>query len=227
MFGNRRRPISVVFDGYSQSSTKDDCHNKRQPISSLSIEFSLHLEKKLLCKKPVYLSNPSNKQAFVNALAKSLQDAGHEVFQSPDDADLEIVIQANHEVGSDYTILVGDDTDLLVLLIHYFKSELQNTENNMYMFRPSSNSCIDVRKVVEKFPKSIVDQILFIHAASGCDTVSGLAGIGKTKFMKSLLKDTVDFSEFYNAHADVDVLQESGCHMIAHLYNPKGGFPIS
>ena len=53
MFGNRRRPISVVFDGYSQSSTKDDCHNKRQPISSLSIEFSL--EKKLLCKKPVYL----------------------------------------------------------------------------------------------------------------------------------------------------------------------------
>ena len=28
--------------------------------------------------------------------------------------------------------------------------------------------------------------------------------------MKSILKDTVDFSEFYNAHADVDVLQESG-----------------
>ena len=78
------------------------------------------------------------------------------------------------------------------------------------MFRPSSNSFIDVRKVVEKFPKSIVDHILFIHAASGCDTVSVLAGIGKTKLMKSLLKDTVDFSEFYNAHADVDVLQESG-----------------
>ena len=41
--------------------------------------------------------------------------------------------------------------------------------------------------------------------------------------MKSILKDTVDFSEFYNAHADVDVLQESGFHMTAHLYNPKGG----
>ena len=64
----------------------------------------------------------------MNALVKSLQDAGHEVFQSPDDADLEIVIQANHEIGSGDTILVGDDTDLLVLLIHYFKSELQNTE---------------------------------------------------------------------------------------------------
>ena len=185
------------------------CHNKRQPISSLSIEFSL--ENKLLCKKPVYLSNPSNKQAFVNALAKSLQDAGHEVVQSPDDADLEQLFKlAHHEVGSGDTMLVGDDTDLLVLLIHYFKSELQNTENNLFMFRPSSNSCIDVRKVVEKFPKSIVDQILFIHAASGCDTVSGLAGIGKKKLMKSILKDTVDFSEFYNAHADVDVLQESG-----------------
>ena len=103
------------------------CHNKRQPISSLSIELSL--ENKLLCKKPVYLSNPSNKQAFVNALAKSLQDAGHEVVQSPDDADLEQLFKlAHHEVGSGDTILVGDDTDLLLLLIHYFKSELQNTE---------------------------------------------------------------------------------------------------
>ena len=58
--------------------------------------------KKFFVKSLYTYKNPSNKQAFVNALVKSLQDVGHEVFQSPDD-----------EVGSGDTILVRASYPLL------------------------------------------------------------------------------------------------------------------
>ena len=68
--------MHVVFDGYLESSTKDHCHQKRAPVNSLLMDLS-DLSKTLLCKKPVFLSNPSNKQQFINALADALQSAGY------------------------------------------------------------------------------------------------------------------------------------------------------
>ena len=64
--------IHVVFDGYLESlTTKDHCHQKRAPVKSLLMDLS-DLSKTLLCKKSVFLSNPSNKQQFMNALADAL-----------------------------------------------------------------------------------------------------------------------------------------------------------
>ena len=149
------------------------------------------LSKTLLCKKPVFLSNPSNKQQFINALADALQSAGYDVSHSPADSDRDIVmrlsLRALEDLVEEDTILVGDDTDLLVMAVHYFKT--LDTQHHLLMYRPSSKTLLDIHKLIDKLPDHILNSILPLHAVSGCDTVSSLAGVGKTKLIKMVMKD--------------------------------------
>ena len=124
----------VVFDGYLESSTKDHCHLKRSPIQSLSINFE-DTNKVLLCKKQVFLSNTVNKQNFVNKLSSSLKSdaAGYSVSLSSGVADLDIVRNAMKAVKKQDTVLVGDDTDLLVLAMHYYKDIMHVQANSSFL----------------------------------------------------------------------------------------------
>ena len=45
-------------------------------------------ETRLSCKKETFLSNPKNKQRFINMLADYLREEGVNVFQSQGDADV-------------------------------------------------------------------------------------------------------------------------------------------
>ena len=171
----------------------------------------------------MFLSNPNNKQNFVNALGQSLATTGHDIYLSVDDADLEIVMKSVEKVMNGNVILVGDDTDLLVLLIHHFKTVMNNTNHAMYMYRPSSKTFVDVRLVIVKWPAEVTEQILFIHAASGCDTVSSMAGIGKSKLAKMIVKDDtiVECSIFYENNPDFDALETIGTQILVYLYHAK------
>ena len=84
-----------------------------------SLGHSVSLEKQALCRKEVFLSNPLNKQEFITALTAALIDAGYDVFMSDTDADRDIVVKAIAELDTGPTVIVGDDTDLLVLAIYY------------------------------------------------------------------------------------------------------------
>ena len=79
--------VIVVFDGYLMQSTKDHCHRKRQPIHDMEIIFGT--QTRLSCKKVTFLSNPKNKQRFINMLADYLREEGVNVFQSQGDADVD------------------------------------------------------------------------------------------------------------------------------------------
>ena len=177
---------SVVFDGYLESSTKDHCHFKRCPIKSP--DQCGDLERKLLCKKSIFLSNSKNKDNFIKLLARDLTESGFQVHQTNKDADVEIITNAITALGERDTLVIGDDTDLLVLAVHYMK-EWGMSNNKLIMYRPSSHSYIDIGKVVSAHPDHVTSNILAIHALSGCDTVSSLAGIGKTKLVKAIAKD--------------------------------------
>ena len=83
------------------------------------------------------------------------------------------------------TVLVGDDTDLLVLLLHYVDDK--KPIGDVFLFRMSSSTTIDIKQMLLKIPKPVVQNILFVHAASGCDTTSGHCGIGKCKLLKFLI----------------------------------------
>ena len=119
-------------------------------------------------KKVEFLSNPVNKQRLINILADRLERAGCAVEQSRGDADTLIVMTAVKSAETFDTVLVGDDTDLLVLLCFHAK----NVQKALY-FRPepklNSKKCRiwDIRKTRDLLKETTCENILFAHVISG------------------------------------------------------------
>jgi len=64
------------------------------------------------------LTKTDNKQRFISALEASLVNT-HIVIHAQADADLQIVLTATNCDDSKDTAVVGEDTDLLILLAHH------------------------------------------------------------------------------------------------------------
>ena len=124
--------LTVAFDGYPDTpSTKDITHMRRtRGVTSPKVTFN----ENMLCKtkKEVFLSNTDNKRSFLNLLSTKLCENGCTAINAKEDADVLIVQTALELANTCDVVLIGEDTNLLVLLcyhadIHsnriYFKSE--------------------------------------------------------------------------------------------------------
>ena len=175
--------------------------------------------RKLLCNKNIFLSNNTNKQSFINFLGRQLTERGVTVRYCREDADLDIVRTAVGQGKKTDVVLYGDDTDLLVLAVHYINQIVLETK--IYMFRPSSASCIDIQHIIDSHDDSIIGNILPIHAMSGCDTVSQPYGVGKTKLVKLVMKNPEigdALQQFNLPLASNGSIQEAGLRILASLY---------
>ena len=79
------------------------------------------------------------------------------------------------------TVLVGDDTYSLVLRIYHAK----NVRHNVF-FIPETrrasqkgNICWNIPAMRSLLGSVVTDTIMFLHAIHGCDTTSGVYGLGK------------------------------------------------
>ena len=145
---------------------------------------------KLQTKKEEFLANAENKQRFINLLSNKLRGLALNVYHAAGDADLLIVKTAIECADEKETIVVADDTDILVLLLYH----VQDTKYNVW-FQPSTkrNSrkpkrSWSITAFRSRLGIDICNYILFVHAVSGCDT-SRVFGIGKGKALKKLKKD--------------------------------------
>ena len=83
------------------------------------------------------------------------------------------------------TVLVGDDTDLLILLCYH-----ASLDSHSIFFRPEPKKTTknpricDIKAVKEQLGPEVCSHILFLHAVLGCDTTSRLYGIGKGASLK-------------------------------------------
>ena len=68
-------------------------------------------------KNVEFLKNKANKQRFIQYIRDNLERAGCIVDHAKDDADVLIVPTTVASVLRNETVLIGDDTDLLVLLL--------------------------------------------------------------------------------------------------------------
>lgn len=174
--------VTVVFDGYGKPSTKDHEHFLRGCSSEVLVT-----ENSFAVLPPeVFLSNASNKTQLISLLSTHLQKFAVHVIQAEADADTLLVLNAvsKGKLGKT-SILVGEDTDLLVLLVAH-------SEGNTYMLVPSKGKRI--RKVfnitlLQEALGSMKEYILFIHAFTGCDTTSSLRGKGKSLPFAKLKRD--------------------------------------
>ena len=81
---------TVIFDGYPECSTKDECHLKRKS-NKVSVPIMIGPEKIVDMHQKSFLDNELNKQRFINLLANALRLSGVTVFLSNADADVQIV----------------------------------------------------------------------------------------------------------------------------------------
>ena len=70
-------------------------------------------------RKTYFLSNQDNKHGLINLQGLHLKDKGCTVTHAPDDADVLIALTAVNEARSARMIVIGEDTDVLVLLCYY------------------------------------------------------------------------------------------------------------
>ena len=101
----------IVFDGYREEpTTKDATHLRSSTCTGLNVHFTGRMV--VQSKKEFFLQNPINKQRFVHHLIQKLQMAGCR-------RDLLIVQTAIALARQQQTVLIGDDTDVLVLLLYH------------------------------------------------------------------------------------------------------------
>ena len=110
------------------------------------------------------------------------------MFHADDDADVLIVKKATEVSQTANTAVVGDDTDILVLLLYHAR----NIESFHIFFHPKPKQfarkkpiTVSIHSSVRKLGMELCENILFIHALLGCDTISSVLGIGKGVSLKA------------------------------------------
>ena len=119
----------VVFDGYNGILTKDMTHQRRKGgCTGVTVTFNEDMH--LTMKKDQFLANTTNKQRFITLLSNYLQEVNCQTYHATGDADL-LIVQKSVDAITTTTVLIGDDTDLIILLIYH-----TNLESHDIFFRP-------------------------------------------------------------------------------------------
>ena len=108
---------------------------------------------------------------------------------SPGNADVDIFKATVGQSRHSTTTLIGEDIYLLILLQHYskryhktiyFRSDInkQSKEHKVY----------NINLLKEHLGDAVCNQLLFVHAYTGCDSTSRIFGIGKKSAFRKLIK---------------------------------------
>lgn len=211
--------IEIVFDGYGAQSTKDMAHIKRSRIVGREVNFSPAM--KLTTSKEEFLSCTKNKSKFLTRLGDHLSSKGFQIHHATGDADLLIVKTAIASSKKNKTLLIGSDTDLLCLLLHYS----EEIDHHLYLKNEPKNGVRgkiwDIKQLSSALGKEVCKCILFAHAILGCDTTSKPYGIGKMKALELL---TTDFTfqtfagKFYEKNISTQEIVRVGERAMTIIY---------
>lgn len=218
---NHYEDAVVVFDGYPSGPTTKDVAHIRRAKGVRSAKVNFNDETPIRTKKEEFLSNPSNKQLFINTLGKKLQDSEVQVIHAEEDADLRIVLTAIEISEQHTTTVIGEDTDLLVLLCYHAK----DTNNTIY-FRsePKQNTqkikIWNITEARQKLGIYVCNILPFIHAFSGCDTTSRIFGLGKGTAMKKISTNMQlqDYTDVFCKDSSVESVHRAGEQIFVALF---------
>jgi hypothetical protein len=212
----------VIFDGYANGpSTKDHEHQRRsmKSVANVKLDASMSIH----TNQQAFLANPVNKSQFITLLSHCLEAVGHRVWQAANDADTDIVRAALEMASSRrLTAVVADDTDILVLLVYHLKPEMADIF--MVETKKGRSTYVSIRAVQTSIGRPSIQQLLVIHAITGCDTTSALFGHGKARAFKqiTLSSKTLPLTdELLRSDATADDVASAGCRLLVELYGGK------
>ena len=109
---------TVVFDGNEEGpSIKNNTHQRRGRNMHPVVRFTAETE--FSGKKEVFVSRDTNKQRLIRMISDQLRVRYCTVVNAHGDACVDIVKTAVETSLHHTTTLMGEDTDLLVLLLYY------------------------------------------------------------------------------------------------------------
>ena len=209
--GRRSQKITVVFDGYSRSP-KDHDHIRRTKNSCCDLQVQpdmIHLT-----PKAKFMDNTHNKSQLIQLLSSTFRKCAINVEQCDNDADTSIVRQALAAAVGGSVEVRAEDTDVLVMLVHH------TSITNHPIFLTTSRGSYDVKKIRDALPERKRKYLLFCHAFSGCDTVSAIAGHGKTTLFDRLCAGKVDehMEVFLEIETNKDTVISAGVEIFKYIY---------
>lgn len=214
-----RGEILVVFDGYTVKNNTKCYEKKRRKKFRRGKAITFDFNTVLVDSQKDFLSNAENKKQLVFMLSQLLYENEITVCQSIADADYDIVkIATTMNFNKKNIIVVGDDTDLLVLLIHHTQ------KLNTYFLKSHAFIYYNICDLQNSIPQNIRKNILFFHSISGCDTNSCFYGKEKANsydIIKNNNSLALDLKIFQSATANKDDLLSIGKQFIKLLYMPN------
>ena len=211
-----------MFDGYgSNPSTKDETHERRTG-SEMGVDVHFTDDMILKMRKKPFLANTKNKQKFINSLSLQMEKEGIRVKQSAGDADYDIAMSACALARTKPVVVVGDDTDLLILLQHHF-----NPAEHRSIYLQTSSKLINIGILHSSLDPALSESLLFIHALSGCDTTSRPYGIGKVSAMAKYKDLQESATVFITPEKSQEAVEAAGNKALAMLYACKQGTDLN
>src|SRR6218665_2528343 len=168
--------------------------------------------------KAKFMDNNHNKTQLIQLLSSTFQKRAITVEQCDNDADTLIVRQALAATAIGSVEVRAEDADVLIMLVHH-----QSSTSHPIFFTTSKGS-YDVTKIKEALPERKRRYLLFCHAFSGCDTVSAIAGHGKTTLFNKLCAGDIDqhMNIFLDTDSNKDAVISAGVAIFQYIYRAHG-----
>ena len=142
------------------------------------------------------------------------------------DADYDIVQAAVRASQLQSTTLIGEDTDLLILLLHhfaeggnrdlYFRSDKTQDQSRVY----------HINRLKSLLGSQASTMMLFVHDFTGCDTTSRIFGVGKKSLFQKVMKGDAGLRSCAQAFAtpgqSTDAIVEIGYKAMVQVFGGKG-----
>ena len=152
--------VSVVFEGYTANPTTKDVTHLRRGSSSGGVVVHFTGNMTVQYKKDVFLNNEENKQRFIHFLSDKLERAGCDTNHAVNAADVLIIKAAVVSAHTKTTAVIGDDTDLLVLLLYLTDASTHDLSGS----RTKAIFNMSIQKSKQLLDPRVSQHILFLHA---------------------------------------------------------------
>jgi len=143
------------------------------------------------------------------------------IIQAEGDADVEIAKAAINMPAFRPTTLIGEDTDLLVLLLYH--AEVSRCNALYFRSDKAESHVYNIKVLKQVLGEAVCNDLLFLHAFTGCHSVSRVFGIGKKLGFQRIIKEEKAMKDcskaFYRPKQSQDVVETNGCKAMVALFN--------
>ena len=162
---------TVVFDGYSNATSTKVVEQRRRAQKHISCDIIFDEDTPTTTSQAAFLTNSQNKTRLIQALRDKMSMSGICFQQAKADADTLIISTALRlaETTEVPVIVVGTDTDLLVMLVARATSS-----TDIYMLCCSNPTTLYNIRDIQRAIGDTAKHLMPLHAITGYDTVSGI-----------------------------------------------------